>query len=102
MPEPISVALVDDVISSGTSIVAGLRRRSADAAPVQIMACENAIGATDLLRAAQIPFALDPATGGITVPEKNLHDARLKLADTTRRVLEIGLGIIGVTAPEKM
>ncbi|MDG6719256.1 L-histidine N(alpha)-methyltransferase, partial [Staphylococcus aureus] len=36
--------------------------------------------ATDLLRAAQIPFALDPATGGITVPEKNLHDARLKLA----------------------
>lgn len=33
------------------SIVAGLRRRSADAAPVQIMACENAIGATDLLRA---------------------------------------------------
>ncbi|KAG1081254.1 hypothetical protein G6F40_015569 [Rhizopus arrhizus] len=36
--------------------------------------------ATDLLRAAQIPFALDPATGGITVPEKNLHDASLKLA----------------------
>ncbi|MEV5119805.1 flagellar basal-body MS-ring/collar protein FliF [Stenotrophomonas indicatrix] len=36
--------------------------------------------ATDLLRAAQIPFQLDPATGGITVPEKNLHDARLKLA----------------------
>ena len=33
------------------SIVAGLRRRSAGAAPVQIMACENAIGATDLLRA---------------------------------------------------
>ena len=28
--------------------------------------------------------------------------ARLKLADATRRVLEIGLGIIGVTAPEKM
>ena len=26
----------------------------------------------------------------------------LKLADATRRVLEIGLGIIGVTAPEKM
>lgn len=36
--------------------------------------------ATDLLRAAQIPFELDAATGGITVPEKNLHDARLKLA----------------------
>lgn len=36
--------------------------------------------ATDLLRAAQIPFELDPATGGITVPEKHLHDARLKLA----------------------
>jgi mannitol-1-phosphate 5-dehydrogenase len=33
------------------SIVAGLTRRSPDAAPVQIMACENAIGATDLLRA---------------------------------------------------
>ncbi|WP_313398417.1 flagellar basal-body MS-ring/collar protein FliF [Stenotrophomonas sp.] len=36
--------------------------------------------ATDLLRAAQIPFALDAATGAITVPEKNIHDARLKLA----------------------
>ncbi|MDR6866273.1 mannitol-1-phosphate 5-dehydrogenase [Microbacterium resistens] len=33
------------------AIVAGLARRSPDAAPVQIMACENAIGATDLLRA---------------------------------------------------
>ena len=31
-----------------------------------------------------------------------MRDARLKLADTTRRVLEIGLDIIGVTAPEKM
>jgi len=38
--------------------------------------------ATDLLRAAQIPFELDQATGGITVPEKNLHDARLKLASS--------------------
>ncbi len=38
--------------------------------------------ATDLLRAAQIPFELDAATGGITVPEKNLHDARLKLASS--------------------
>ena len=36
--------------------------------------------ATDLLRAAQIPFKLDPATGAITVPEQNVHDARLKLA----------------------
>ncbi|MFT4246769.1 MAG: flagellar basal-body MS-ring/collar protein FliF [Pseudomonas sp.] len=36
--------------------------------------------ATDLLRTAQIPFKLDPATGAITVPEANLHDARLKLA----------------------
>ncbi len=36
--------------------------------------------ATDLLRTAQIPFKLDQATGAITVPEKNLHDARLKLA----------------------
>ena len=31
-----------------------------------------------------------------------MRDARLKLADTTRRVLETGLDIIGVTAPEKM
>ncbi|MCW4455205.1 flagellar basal-body MS-ring/collar protein FliF [Flavobacterium sp. MXW15] len=38
--------------------------------------------ATDLLRAAQIPFKLDPATGAITVPEKHLHDARLKLASS--------------------
>ena len=36
--------------------------------------------ATDMLRAAQIPFQLDQATGAISVPEANLHDARLKLA----------------------
>lgn len=36
--------------------------------------------AVDLLRAAQIPFELDAATGAISVPEKNIHDARLKLA----------------------
>ncbi|WP_028917071.1 flagellar basal-body MS-ring/collar protein FliF [Pseudoxanthomonas sp. J35] len=36
--------------------------------------------ATDLLRAANIPFRLDPATGAISVPEAHLHDARLKLA----------------------
>ena len=36
--------------------------------------------ATDLLRTAQIPFDIDPATGAIRVPEKNIHDARLKLA----------------------
>ena len=36
--------------------------------------------ATDLLRAAQIPFEMDAATGAISVPEKNIHDARLKLA----------------------
>ena len=34
--------------------------------------------------------------------EPAVRDARLKLADATRCVLEIGLGIIGVTAPEKM
>ncbi|MCT1477974.1 mannitol-1-phosphate 5-dehydrogenase [Microbacterium sp. p3-SID336] len=33
------------------SIVAGLARRDPDAPPLQVMACENAIGATDLLRA---------------------------------------------------
>ncbi|WP_369938782.1 flagellar basal-body MS-ring/collar protein FliF [Xanthomonas medicagonis] len=36
--------------------------------------------ATDLLRTAQIPFKLDPATGAITVPQDKLYDARLKLA----------------------
>lgn len=36
--------------------------------------------ATDLLRTAQIPFKLDPATGAITVPQSRLYDARLKLA----------------------
>ncbi|WP_269791832.1 flagellar basal-body MS-ring/collar protein FliF [Stenotrophomonas sp. Iso1] len=36
--------------------------------------------ATDLLRAAQIPFELNATTGAISVPEKNVHDARLKLA----------------------
>jgi len=38
--------------------------------------------ATDLLRAAQIPFQLDQASGGISVPAENLHDARLKLASS--------------------
>ncbi|MDJ1112899.1 mannitol-1-phosphate 5-dehydrogenase [Microbacterium dauci] len=33
------------------SILAGLRRRDAASAPLQVMACENAIGATDTLRA---------------------------------------------------
>ena len=32
------------------SIVAGLALRSPEAAPLQVMACENAIGATDMLR----------------------------------------------------
>ncbi|MEL1264263.1 flagellar basal-body MS-ring/collar protein FliF [Pseudoxanthomonas putridarboris] len=36
--------------------------------------------AADMLRAAKIPFQLDQATGAISVPEQNLHDARLKLA----------------------
>lgn len=36
--------------------------------------------ATDMLRAAKIPFQLDQASGAIAVPEENLHDARLKLA----------------------
>ncbi|GGD35031.1 mannitol-1-phosphate 5-dehydrogenase [Microbacterium faecale] len=31
-------------------VLAGIRARDADAAPVQVMACENAIGATDQLR----------------------------------------------------
>lgn len=34
------------------NLVEGLRRRSADAAPLKVMACENAIGATDTLREA--------------------------------------------------
>lgn len=36
--------------------------------------------ASDLLRAAQIPFRIDQASGAISVPEANIHDARLKLA----------------------
>ncbi|WP_454831145.1 flagellar basal-body MS-ring/collar protein FliF [Pseudoxanthomonas wuyuanensis] len=38
--------------------------------------------ATDMLRAAQIPFKLDQGTGAISVPEEHLHDARLKLASS--------------------
>jgi flagellar M-ring protein FliF len=38
--------------------------------------------ATDMLRAAQIPFKLDQGTGAISVPEQHLHDARLKLASS--------------------
>lgn len=36
--------------------------------------------ATDLLRAAKIPFRIDAASGAISVPEDHIHDARLKLA----------------------
>jgi len=38
--------------------------------------------AADLLRAAQIPVRIDPATGTISIPEKYLHEARLKLAES--------------------
>ncbi|MGB3731341.1 mannitol-1-phosphate 5-dehydrogenase [Microbacterium sp.] len=40
-------------------ILDALRRRDAGAAPLQVMACENAIGATDLLREAIIARAGD-------------------------------------------
>ena len=36
------------------------------------------------------------------VEDKNLQAARLKLADTVRAVLANGLGLLGVSAPEKM
>ncbi len=36
--------------------------------------------ATDMLRTAQIPFKIEQAPGAISVPEENVHDARLKLA----------------------
>jgi len=38
--------------------------------------------AADLLRAAQIPVRIDPATGSISVPDEFLHEARLKLAES--------------------
>ena len=44
------------------AIVAGLSRRSPDAPPLAVMACENAIGATDLLRAEIEAAAGDDAT----------------------------------------
>ena len=34
--------------------------------------------------------------------ERELAKARLKLADSARSVLANGLGLLGVTAPEKM
>lgn len=40
-------------------VAAGLRRRDAASAPLQVMACENAIGATDLLRDEIITIAAD-------------------------------------------
>ncbi|MGM7668174.1 mannitol-1-phosphate 5-dehydrogenase [Microbacterium sp. A93] len=43
------------------AIVAGLARRSPDLAPLTIMACENAIGATDQLRAEIEKIAEDPS-----------------------------------------
>ncbi len=38
-------------------ILAGLRARSGEAAPLQVMACENAIGATDTLRGHLVELA---------------------------------------------
>ncbi|QAY60577.1 mannitol-1-phosphate 5-dehydrogenase [Microbacterium protaetiae] len=40
-------------------VLAGLRRRDAASAPLQVMACENAIGATDVLRNEIIALAGD-------------------------------------------
>jgi mannitol-1-phosphate 5-dehydrogenase len=50
-------------------ILDALRRRDAGAAPLQVMACENAIGATDLLRAEIIARAGDewPSLAGRAV-----------------------------------
>ena len=50
-------------------IVAGLERRDPDAAPLQVMACENAIGATDQLREDIVEVAGDrwPALSGRAV-----------------------------------
>ena len=47
------------------AIVAGLARRSPDLPPLKVMACENAIGATDQLR-AEIE-KIDPAAAGRAV-----------------------------------
>lgn len=44
-------------------IVAGLRRRSPALAPVAVMACENAVGATDLLRAEMTKLLMHDAIG---------------------------------------
>jgi mannitol-1-phosphate 5-dehydrogenase len=46
------------------AIVAGLAQRSPEAAPLQVMACENAIGATDLLR-TEIEAAAGADAAGI-------------------------------------
>ena len=48
--------------------------------------------ATDLLRAAQIPFKIDQDTGAISVPQDRLYDARLKLAGSGLTGKEIGGG----------
>ncbi|RIJ51264.1 mannitol-1-phosphate 5-dehydrogenase [Clavibacter lycopersici] len=47
------------------AIAAGLRARSADLGPVAVMACENAINATDTLR-AEIETALGDDTAALT------------------------------------
>ena len=55
--------------------------------------------ATDLLRTAGIPFKIDPATGSITVPEKNVYDARLKLAGSG--LMDADNGRVGFELMEK-
>ncbi|GAB3850986.1 mannitol-1-phosphate 5-dehydrogenase [Nesterenkonia populi] len=60
-PEAVAAEVADaDVVTTAVGptilkliaphILAGLRERAEDAAPLQVMACENAIGATDTLR----------------------------------------------------
>lgn len=44
------------------------------------LADRDAVEVADALRGSNIPYRLDPATGAITVPESQLHEARMRLA----------------------
>ena len=71
------------------------------------MAKKSAVNRNEAVKALVAKYAakreaLKATANDESLPLEERFDARLKLADTTRRVLEIGLDIIGVTAPEKM
>ena len=66
-------------IAIGFAVV--LWSQEADYRPlIADMASIDATQAVDILQANDIPYKIDPRTGGLMVPVEEIHDARMKLA----------------------